>query len=168
MEASPVGETEVDVGRGVVEPTPTSRGETLGQAAHGLVVREGDAGPLQPRATVDPHLLRTVDQDVGDAGQAEQGFERTGTHDVAVQGVVHGQHGGVAHRAALVAQRLGDELGVSGAASRASRSRTLSSSSTGTSLMQRLPAARPGARTHTSGPRAPGCRDAIVRAPHRG
>ena len=110
MEPGAVGQPEVDVRRGVVEAPATCRSETLGQPAYGLLVGEGDAGPLEPGSPVDPDLVGTVDQDVGDPVEPEQGFERTGPDHVAVQRVVDGQHGGVAHGPPLVAQRLGDQL----------------------------------------------------------
>ena len=58
VEAGPVREPQVDVGRGVVEPPTAGGGEPLGQSAHGLVVGKADAGPLEPGSAVDPHLAR--------------------------------------------------------------------------------------------------------------
>ena len=46
VEPGAVGQPDVDVGRGVVEPPPAGGGEPLGEAAHGLVVGEADVGPL--------------------------------------------------------------------------------------------------------------------------
>ena len=73
----------------------------------------GKAMPV--RSSPAPRSIQTwlgaVDEHVGDPVEAEQRLERAGSHDVAVQRVVDGEHGGVPDRAALLAQRLRDQLG---------------------------------------------------------
>ena len=81
----PSASPDVGVRRGVVEAATGRRGEPLGQAADGGVVGEGDGGALEPLAAVEVDLIGTVDQDVGDAGQAQQRLQRAGADDVAAQ-----------------------------------------------------------------------------------
>ena len=66
VEAGAVGQPEVDVRRGVVEPAPAERGQPLGEPADGLLVGEPDAGQLEPGAAVEVDVVRPVDQHVGD------------------------------------------------------------------------------------------------------
>jgi hypothetical protein len=82
----------------------------LRQAAYGGVVGEPHGGPLQTVSPVDPDLTGAVDEHVGYALQPQQRLERPGTDHVAAQGVVHGEHGRVPHRAALLAECPGHQL----------------------------------------------------------
>ena len=52
----PVGQSQVDVRRRVVEPTPAERGQPLGQPAYRGVVREPHPGRLEPLTAVDEDL----------------------------------------------------------------------------------------------------------------
>ena len=53
VEAGAVGQPEVDVRRGVVEPASTGGGQPLREPAHRGLVGEPDVGALQPRAAVE-------------------------------------------------------------------------------------------------------------------
>ena len=68
-------EPGVDVGRRVVEPPARKRREPGGQPADGSVVVEPDRRRLEPVPPIDPHLVRTVHQDVGDLCVGEQRLE---------------------------------------------------------------------------------------------
>ena len=83
VEAAAVGEPEVAVGRGVVEPATTQGGEALGQAADGGLLREPDRCQLEPGTAVEVDPVRTVDQDVGDVRGPQQRLERSRTDHVA-------------------------------------------------------------------------------------
>ena len=111
VEAGAVGQPQVDVGRGVVEPTAAGGRQSLGEPAYGLVVGEADPGQLEARTTVDPDLPGAVDEHVGHPVEPQQRLERPGPDDVPVQRVVDGEHGRVADGSALLAQRLGHQLG---------------------------------------------------------
>jgi hypothetical protein len=100
MEARAVGEPDVDMRDGVVEPAATGRSQPLGESAHGGVVGERDVRALEPRAAVEVDLVGAVDQDIGDAGQPQQRLQRAGAEHVASQRLVDGQDRGIAHRTA--------------------------------------------------------------------
>ena len=110
VEARAVGQPDVGVRRGVVEPPAAGRGEPLGEPTHGRVVAEAHGGQPQPVAVVDPDLVGAVDQHVGDAGLSQQRLERPGAEDVAAERVVHGQHRRVADRSPGRAHRLGHPM----------------------------------------------------------
>jgi len=66
MEPGAVGQTQVNVGRGVIEPSATEASESLGETSYGVVVGEAHLGQLKTMATVEIHGIGAVDQHVGD------------------------------------------------------------------------------------------------------
>ncbi len=104
----PSGSRRSTYGRRVVETSTARGGQALGEPPDGIVVGEPDRCELEPLAAVEVHRVGSVDQNVGDAGSAQQRLERTRAQDVSGEPVVHGEDGGVADRPALVAQRGGD------------------------------------------------------------
>ncbi len=84
MEPDPARQTGVGVGGRVVEPASGCGGEALRQAPQRRLVREADRRADETGARVSPHLVRAVDQDIGD-----------------VRGAQHDHRGGVLPPAAL-------------------------------------------------------------------
>ena len=161
VEAGAVGQPHVGVRGRVVEP-PAGRGRPAAGRAGAPPRRRGTGRRV--RSSPSPRSTQTscgaVDQDVGDAGQAQQRLERSGAEHVAPQLVVHGQHRRVAHRRARRPQRLGHPVRGEVTGRGREPSRTSSSTALGTGVadagaLMRRPAGR--------GRRAP----AAPAAPHR-
>ena len=110
MEPGAVGEAYVGVRGRVVEASSTRRRQPLGQAAHGSVVGEADVRASQPTTPVDPDVVRTVDEHVGDVGQPQQRLERSRAVDVLAQQVVDLQHRRVSDGRARGTQCFGDPV----------------------------------------------------------
>ena len=145
-----VGQPHVDVRRGVVEPAPAEAASRWASRRTASSSGNRTVGRLEAATAVEVDVVGAVDQHVGDAGRPQQRLERAGADDLAPQRLVDGEHGGVADRPAGLAQRLGDPVRRELAGTRASRSRTASSTS---SFMRRRrsgrhrpPRARPAPR----------------------
>ena len=96
MQAYSAGQSRVGVRGGVVQATARDGGQALGQASYGGLVGEPYLRQAEAVARVHPDLAGAVDQDVGDARVAEEGFERAGTDEVGAYLVGQGEHLGVA------------------------------------------------------------------------
>jgi hypothetical protein len=67
-----VREPGVDERNRIVE-SPANRGsQALGEPAYFMVIVELECSELQSGTTIDEHLTRAVDQDIGDPGLTKQ------------------------------------------------------------------------------------------------
>ena len=99
MKAGAVGQPHIAVGRGVIE-TPTARcRHPLREASYGRLIREADFAESQTSRVLDPDLIRTIDQDIGDPWLPQQRLKRSRTEDVASQFLVYGEDRCVANGA---------------------------------------------------------------------
>ena len=103
-----VGQSRIHVGRGVVEASSAGGGEPLGEPAHGVVVGEPHVDRVDAVAAIDPHLVRTGDQDVGDERVAQQPAQRTRPGHLPVQPLGLGEQDVRSEQHAVVAQRPRD------------------------------------------------------------
>jgi hypothetical protein len=84
MDTRPVGHPGVHERAGVVESPPHGRSQPYSQAPYVVVGVESDGRGAEPVAGVHVHVLRSVDEHVGDARQRQQRLQRAGADAVAV------------------------------------------------------------------------------------
>ena len=95
----------VDRGSGDVQPAAGRGRQALRQPAYRCLVAEGDGGPGQPTAPVDPHLARPVDEHVADLGIGQQRLQDAEAGQLGAHLGDQGQHSRAAQHSALVPQR---------------------------------------------------------------
>jgi hypothetical protein len=82
MQSDTVGQACIDEGHAVVEPSIRARGQSLSEPPNVVLIAELEGDLLQTVATVDPHLGRPVDKNVGDARLTQQPLERPRAGDL--------------------------------------------------------------------------------------
>ncbi len=85
MQPAAVGQLCVDERPGSVQTSALCADDPANGIKDRLFVVEAHCGSLQPAVAFDPDLIRTVDDDVGDARLTQQGFQRTQTRDMICQ-----------------------------------------------------------------------------------
>ena len=71
----------------------------MSKTSHRSVVRKRKVLPLEAMSSVDPHLIRPVDQNIGDTGELEQWLEGTCATRTTQQSIVDLQDIRVSERA---------------------------------------------------------------------
>ena len=84
---------------------PAWDGQPLGQAAHGLVVRELHDGSFETAAAVEEDRMGSVDEHVGDAVASQQRLQRPEAVGLTAQLVDQGQHRGAVGEPLFGAER---------------------------------------------------------------
>ena len=82
MQPGAVRQGRVDERTGVIQPASGARRQPLRQPAHRRVVGKGHRGALNAEPPIQPHLGRTVHQDIRDAGHLQQMFQRPGAGEL--------------------------------------------------------------------------------------
>ena len=108
MQADAVGEPDVGVGHRVVEAAAGRCREPGGQPPNLAVIAEVNVGALEPSTPIDPHLVGSVDQHVGDAGFVQQSFEWPGADQLTAQDLDGSEHLGRTPDAGLFAHQCGN------------------------------------------------------------
>ena len=81
VEAASVGKASFDHRRGAVYAETEGSNDSLHGSHQLLVGGETDLGRFQSVSTIDPHLVGTVDENVGDNGVVDQALGGSETHD---------------------------------------------------------------------------------------
>ncbi|CRI64972.1 hypothetical protein THIOKS12210017 [Thiocapsa sp. KS1] len=84
IHAGAVRQPSVDHGRGLVDPAPDTRDDTVDDGHEMTVVVEARTRQFQPTVALDIDLARPVDQDVRDRGIGQQTLQRTQTQDLVL------------------------------------------------------------------------------------
>ena len=92
----PFGQPRVDEGHRIVE-APTDRGcQPLGEPAYVAFARESKIRQLEAGTTIDEHLIRAVDQNIGHPRLMKQRLQWAGAHAVPSQRLHGVEHSRVA------------------------------------------------------------------------
>ncbi len=110
VHAGAIRESGVHHGAGLVHAAADGGDDPLDDLHHVLVVLERHVGELQPALTLDVHLLRTVDHDLGDGLVAEERLQRAKAQDLVGDLLEHPDPLGAGEGQALLVGDLPEEL----------------------------------------------------------